>query len=265
MGWKNWVLWVGLCVPITSNADTFVVVNGEVLAKYCGSEKTVSTGQRFSAPPTGECGGRLNITAGDFSLVCLTEGGSGCKTLEKGDELALADFGASNNDGKHWANFLIASARTTSYGGKRLDAGEKLPGFPSGTILKPSGNWVVVPDGKETATYAAFRLFEADGKTLLVEVEPANGLIRLPGSVLEFEREYRWSVNRDGRVYQGSFNVAYEEDQTQFQSELQAVEGFQEYAPELQALIFAAKAREWQYNFDMEQAAQRYLAGGEWQ
>ncbi|WP_111493881.1 hypothetical protein [Marinobacter bohaiensis] len=259
----------------SSQALELVVIEGsvELTDPDAGCVRSAVFGDRIDTedPLAGAKGAQCASGASDpqvravDTLAILCEPGASdaenCVDLAAGDSKSLSELMAGEGDVRGWLSYLVASVRATAFGGKRLDSGDRLEFFPSGSVLKPKRELVIRPDYEQHRQYSDFTLISESGDTLY-EQPVIDGAVRVPAEHFEFETDYAWTVRADGRTYQGEFAIAYAEDQALFQEELQAVEGYETLSPRMKALLQAAKAREWQYNFDMEQAARRYLADG---
>jgi len=140
-------------------------------------------------------------------------------------------------------------------GRKRLDDQENLPNFPKGTLLRPKGELVVRLDNWKETKFSNFLLSEAGRDQLLHSVSIVDGSLKIPASVLDFGKDYYWSVKKDGVLKKGQFAVAEAEDQEAFEEEIKSTQNYENLSTQGKLLLRAIKAKEWQYYFDMSIAA----------
>jgi len=263
---------LGLLLGSQAGAADYLVLEGSLSVHPMGSVAEDSCQRSYGFPDRlrmddlNACGKGVSIEAVDDTLVCPVNdlASRGCFSLPAGQPMEIDDLQNLEPEVLHqWAELLVASSRSTTSGAKRLADTEKLEGFPVGTILKPGDELVITLPASDHARYSEFVLYQDESPTPVVRAATIEGQIRIPGHYLQYRSKYRWTVKEGGKTYTGSFDVAYEEDQQNFEAELEAITGYQTFPLETRRLVRAAKAREWQFTFDMVQAAQQIQQGGQ--
>jgi len=206
------------------------------------------------------------VTKSAVARVCATDTSQGayCEELDKGQGFTYQELMAKikASDASSLQKALAAIFKyqvSVTSGSKRLDTKAVLQEFPTGSVLKPEKNLMVYLKPESGSSYTNFTLSELNSSKTLFSVAKAESTIQIPTQYLQYDHEYTWTVLLDGKPYRGEFIVSNRDDQHAFETELSSIPHYQTLTPQAKLLLKAVKAKEWQYSYDMNAAAEQVV------